>query len=88
MRNLLGRWWAITAYAAIALTLAPALAAAKTEAVTMSVTPRSITRPIAPNFEGLALEYSGIRGWVGPGTAPPNPVLVQLIRNLDPGGGP
>ncbi len=54
----------------------------------MAVAARSITRPIAPGFLGLALEYSGIRAWVGPGTAPPNPVLVQLIRNLDPVGRP
>jgi hypothetical protein len=54
----------------------------------MSVTARAITQPIAPGFLGLALEYHGIRDWVGSGTAPPNPVLVALIRNLDPVGRP
>ncbi len=67
---------------------APGVAGASETPVTMSVAARSISRPIAPDFLGLALEYSGIRGWVGPGTAAPNPVLVQLIRNLDPVGRP
>jgi hypothetical protein len=52
----------------------------------MSIAPRAITRPIPRGFLGLAFEYSGIRGWVGPGAAPPNPVLVSLIRNLNPVG--
>jgi hypothetical protein len=63
------------------------VAAAGQESVIMRVAPRAITRAIAPGFLGLALEYSGIREWVGSGTAP-NPVLVQLIRNLDPAGRP
>lgn len=54
----------------------------------MSVAARPITRPIAPGFLGLALEYGAVRGWVGPGLAEPNPVLVQLIRNLNPVGRP
>jgi hypothetical protein len=85
VRNALGRWSVIAACAALAV---PGAAAARDDAVTMSVTTRAITRPIAPGFVGLALEYHGIRDWVGSGTAPPNPVLVHLIRNLDPVGRP
>jgi Glycosyl hydrolase family 79 C-terminal beta domain len=74
--------------AACAVLSTSAVAAAGQASVSMSVTGRAITRPIAPGFEGLALEYSGIQGWVGSGTQPPNPVLAALIRNLDPVGRP
>jgi hypothetical protein len=85
VRTALARWWVIAAFAALGL---PGVAAARDRAVTMSVTPRAITQPIAPGFLGLALEYHGIRDWVGSGQSPPNPVLVQLIRNLAPRGRP
>lgn len=88
VRNVLGRWWVTACAAVLVIAGAPAVAAARDEPVTMSVAARSITQPVAPGFEGLALEYSGIRDWAGPGTAPPNPVLVQLIRDLDPVGRP
>jgi len=92
--NALGRWWVGAAcvvtvgIAGVAgMAGAPGQAAAKDTPVTMSVAAHSITRPIAPDFLGLALEYSGIREWVG-SAASPNPVLIQLIRNLDPVGRP
>ncbi len=85
VRNGLGRWWVI---AACAVLLTPGMASAREGSVSMSVTPRAITRPIPPGFLGLAFEYSGVPGWVGSGTAPPNPVLVSLIRNLNPVGRP
>jgi hypothetical protein len=65
----------------------PGVAAARQGSVTVSVTPRAITRPLASGFLGLALEYTGIRQWVG-SSPTPNPVLLQLIRNLDPVGRP
>lgn len=86
VRNARRRLWVIAACAA-ALAI-PGVAAAKEDSASLSVAARSITRPIAPGFLGLALEYSGVRGWVGPGTATPNPVLVSLIRNLTPVGRP
>jgi hypothetical protein len=44
-------------------------------------------RPIASGFLGLALEYRSVPTLVGdPGSV--NPVLLQLIRNLDPTGRP
>ncbi len=88
VRNALGRWWVIAACAALTPCAFPGVAAAKEDSASMSVAPRSITRPIAAGFLGLALEYSGIRAWAGPGTAHPNPILVQLIRALDPVGRP
>jgi Glycosyl hydrolase family 79 C-terminal beta domain len=45
-------------------------------------------RPIAPGFVGLSLEYSTVEPYVGTDPRAPNPVLVQLIRNLDPGQRP
>lgn len=91
VHNVLGRRWmtATGAVLAACVVLAgPGIAAARQQQVTMSVATRTISRPIAPGFLGLALEYSGIRDWVGSGSVPPNPVLVQLIRNLDPVGRP
>ncbi len=81
----LRRWWMIAAFAALAV---PSASAAREVPASLSVAPRAISRPISRGFLGLAFEYSAIKGWVGPGTAPPNPVLVQLIRNLDPVGRP
>jgi hypothetical protein len=91
VRNALRRGWVIAACAALATLTAfavPDAAAAREDSVSMSVAARSITRPIAPGFLGLALEYSGIRAWADPITAQPNPILLQLIRNLDPAGRP
>ena len=69
-----------------ALAPRPALARSPTS-VRLVLGPGTVTGPIAQGFLGLALEYSGIRQWVGPGTAA-NPVLAQLIHNLDPVGRP
>ncbi len=79
------RWSVIAACVALGL---PGMSAARAVAASLSVGPGAVTPPIAKDFLGLAFEYSAIRGWVGSGTAPPNPVLVQLIRNLDPVGRP
>ena len=81
----LRRWSVIAACLALGL---PGVSAARASAASLSVGPGAVTPPIAQDFLGLAFEYSAIRGWVGSGTAPPNPVLVQLIRNLDPVGRP
>lgn len=52
--------------------------------VSVGSTPRG--RPLAAGFVGLALEYSTIPRWVGSGAQAVNPVLVRLVRNLDPVG--
>jgi hypothetical protein len=45
-------------------------------------------RPIAADFIGLSLEYRSVPMFAGSGPQSINPVLVQLIRNLVPGGRP
>jgi hypothetical protein len=49
-----------------------------------------LTAPLPTGFLGLALEVSTIPQWVGDATTPAqvNPVLVQLLRNLNPVGPP
>ncbi len=64
----------------------PAARAAGSQAATVSVAPTVITRPISPDFVGLALEFSTVPYWVRSGR--PDPVLVRLIRNLAPAGRP
>ena len=88
MLRSLRRWWLIGALAALGALGLPGVSAARQVPATLSVAPHAVTRPIPQGFLGLAFEYSGVRPWVGPGTAPPNPVLAQLIRNLDPVGRP
>jgi hypothetical protein len=80
----LGRWWAVAACAALGV---PGAAAARAVPARLVLAPVAVTRPIPQGFLGLALEFSAIKQWVGPDTAP-NPVLIQLIRNLDPVGRP
>jgi len=46
------------------------------------------SRPIAPGFLGLSLEYYAVTPYAGSSPAAVNPVLVQLIRNLAPGQSP
>jgi hypothetical protein len=64
--------------------MSPASSAATVVPIRVSQT--TISRPIKPGFVGVALEYNEVpqladarRGWV-------NPVFVQLLRDLDPGG--
>ena len=54
----------------------------------MSISRSPVTRPLAADFLGLALEYNTIPKWAGTGRRPVNPVLVALIHNLDPAGRP
>ena len=74
--------------AAVAALSIPGVAAAAAYTASVSVTPSPISRPIPPGFVGVALEYSSIPAWVGHAGAEPNPVLVQLMRNLTPVGRP
>lgn len=67
-------------------TLCPGVAQAYQADVTVSAT--ATTGPLPSGFVGLALEYNTIPKWVGNGTQPVDPVLLQLIRNLAPTGRP
>lgn len=64
---------------------APAAAAYPASAL---ITAQPVTQAIAPDFLGLALEYGTVPAWAGPAGSAPDPVLVQLIRNLAPTGHP
>jgi hypothetical protein len=61
---------------------------ARTVPASLVVASAPISRPIPSDFLGMAFEYGSVSAWVGPDPTHPNPVLVQLIRNLDPAGRP
>jgi hypothetical protein len=54
----------------------------------LAVTQATVGRPIAPGFLGLSLEYNSIEPYAGTDPRAVDPVLVQLIRNLNPGQSP
>jgi hypothetical protein len=85
VRKSLLRWCAIATCAALGV---PGVSAARPDTATVVVTPTPITRAIPGNFLGFAFEFGSIPGWLDPGAARPNPVFVQLIRNLAPTGRP
>ncbi|MGB9183277.1 MAG: glycosyl hydrolase family 79 C-terminal domain-containing protein [Solirubrobacteraceae bacterium] len=74
--------------AAVVAVAALPSAAARAYGIRVSVTTMPATRPLPADFLGLALEYNTIPRWVGNGSEPVDPVLVQLIRNLAPTGRP
>jgi hypothetical protein len=57
-------------------------------ATRLTVTQATLGRPIAPGFLGLSLEYNSIEPYAGTDPRAVDPVLVQLIRNLNPGQSP
>ncbi len=65
-------------------------AAAAASPVWVGVNRAPLTSPLPTGFLGVALEVSTIPQWVGNATTPAqvNPVLVQLLRNLNPVGPP
>jgi hypothetical protein len=83
---------------AVALALGGGGAAGEASAATtlptgplrISVDRAPLTPPLPEGFVGVALETSTIPQWVGSATtaAQVNPVLVQLLRNLNPVGSP
>lgn len=64
--------------------------AAPAAPVRVGVDRAPLTAPLPNGFLGVALEISTIPQWVGDATTPAqvNPVLVQLLRNLNPVGPP
>jgi len=57
-------------------------------AFSVSVTSTPVTRPLADDYLGLALEYNTIPEWSEPGADGVNEPLVGLVRGLDPVGRP
>src|SRR5947209_3716362 len=93
------RWWqrlqtgaigmvASLGIAAVALAHAPAAGEARATPVQVTIGSATVTRPRAADFLGLAVEFGTIPDWSGwkPGTV--NPLVVQLVRNLQPTGSP
>jgi Glycosyl hydrolase family 79 C-terminal beta domain len=74
----------LAAVAVLIATRAPVARAA----FSVSVTGTPISRPVADDFLGLALEYNTIPEWSGPGAAGVNAPLMGLMRGLDPVGRP
>jgi hypothetical protein len=75
---------ALVAFATSAAVSAPAQA----YVFRLSVGSATTTRPISPNFLGLAFEYNTIPHLAGAAPGSVNPVFAQLLHNLDPTGRP
>ncbi len=73
--------------AALCAVASPAAAAAAAP-TTVTIGPGTISRPIPDGFVGLSMEYRGISAFTGDDPTAPNPILIQLIRNLAPGQRP
>jgi len=54
----------------------------------VSVSGRSVARPLPQGFLGLAITFNTVTDWEPGGSAPPNPVLARLVHNLNPTGDP
>src|SRR5690348_11158807 len=52
--------------------------------VAVQVSRTTVGRPIAPGFLGFSFEYKAVREYTGSNPGAINPVLVQLIRDLNP----
>ncbi len=63
-----------------------AAVAPATDVVTVGAAPAGA--PIPADYLGLSIEYNTVSAYEGTPPAGVNPVLVQLIRNLDPAGRP
>ncbi len=57
-------------------------------AVLVNVGSRSLTRPLPPGYVGLSIEYPSSIAYSGANPRRPNPVFLQLVRNLNPGQEP
>src|SRR5690348_14695301 len=49
---------------------------------------RPVGRPVPSGFVGFSFEFQAVRDYTGTDPAAINPVLVQLIRNLNPNQSP
>jgi Glycosyl hydrolase family 79 C-terminal beta domain len=74
----------LTTIAVLVATQAPVARAA----FSVSVTRTPVTRPLADDFLGLAVEYNTIPQWTATGRGGVNAPLVGLVRALDPVGRP
>jgi hypothetical protein len=56
------------------------------QTISASVGANPVSQPMPKGFVGLSVEYPAVRAYTGGNEKKVNPVLVQLIRNLAPGG--
>jgi hypothetical protein len=54
----------------------------------VSVSRGSLARPLPQGFLGVAITFNTVTDWEPGGSVPPNPVLAQLVHNLNPTGNP
>ncbi|HEX5192598.1 MAG TPA: hypothetical protein VFW09_07330 [Solirubrobacteraceae bacterium] len=87
----IGRRAATVLVAIAALTCGSVLALragiARADRATVTISPKTVTRPLPQGFVGLAFTYSALTRWMSD-RGPVDPVLVRLIRNLTPVGRP
>ncbi len=55
---------------------------------TVSVSRAVTARPLPQGFLGIAIEFGTVRSWEPSGSGPADPVLAQLVHNLNPSGRP
>jgi hypothetical protein len=58
------------------------------DATPVTVTDTPVSRPVAPGFVGLSIEYTTVEPYAGTDPSAINPVFVRLLRSLAPGGQP
>jgi hypothetical protein len=58
------------------------------DAIRIDIGARPASHPIPPGFVGLSIEYPSSIAYSGRNPARPNPVYLQLVRNLAPGQRP
>ena len=63
-------------------------AAACAYELSVSVSGTPVARPLPQGFLGIAIEFRTVGSWEPGGSAAPNPVLAQLVHNLNPIGRP
>jgi hypothetical protein len=66
----------------------PGSATASTVGFKLTVSRATASRPLPANFLGLGIEYNEVPMWAGTTPGSVNPVIAQLVRNLDPSGRP
>jgi hypothetical protein len=65
-------------------TTSPGMTTPAPPPIDVQVSRTRVGRPIAPGFLGFSFEYKAVREYAGSNPAAINPVLVQLIRDLNP----
>ena len=81
-----GRSGRLALVAALGCLALPAAGRAQTIPLKLTVSSRTVSNPLPPDYLGLAVEFDEIPLWAGTAPGSVNPVLAQLVANLDPTG--